>query len=374
VGAHLVEPYGGAVIPVSDPTRQNLALLPEMSAAVDSVMRHGKFVAGPEVAQFEKAFARWIGVAHAVGVGNGTDAIRLMLEARGIGPGDEVVVPDFTMVATVEPVLSLGAKPVLVEVDPRGFGIAPESVAEAVTSRTRAVIVVHLFGTPSPLPDIDDGIDIFEDACQSHGAVLGGRCVGTIGIAGAFSFFPAKNLGGIGDGGMVTTNDASVADRVRRLRNHGRTAQFEHAYPGWNSRLDTIQAAALLVKLAHIEERNRRRRAIASTYHEHFADLDLDLPVVPTNAESVYNLFVVGSNDRDGLQRRLAEQGVNSLVHYDRPLHRQPALQDRVVRPRRPERTERLCRRVLSLPCFPELTDSEVEQVIQATVRAVQKR
>lgn len=359
------------MIPVSDPTRQNLTMLPELRDAVDSVMRHGKFVAGPEVAQFEEAFASWIGVAHAVGVGNGTDAIRLMLEARGIGPGDEVIVPDFTMIATVEPVLSLGAKPVLVEVDPGGFGVDAESVAAAITSRTRGVIVVHLFGTPTPLPDVDDGIDIFEDACQAHGAVLGDRRVGAVGTAGAFSFFPAKNLGGIGDGGMVTTGDDAVADRVRMLRSHGRTAQFEHAFPGWNSRLDTIQAAALLVKLAHIEDWNKRRQAIASAYREHFADLDLDLPVVPTNAESVYNLFVVGSNDRDGLQRRLRDRGVNSLVHYDRPLHRQPALQDRVVWPRRPERTERLCGRVLSLPCFPELTDAEVEQVIEATVSAV---
>jgi len=359
------------MIPVSDPTRQNTALLPELSEAVGAVLRHGRFIAGPEVAQFEEVFRTWLGAPHAVGVGNGTDAIRLMLEAAGVGPGDEVLIPDFTMIATAESVAALGAVPVLVEIEAGTYMIDADAAAAAVTPRTRAALVVDLFGAPCPLPELPGGIEVFEDACQAHGATLHGRAVGTLGRAGSFSFFPAKNLGGIGDGGMVTTGDPDLADAVRRLRNHGRVAQYEHDHLGCNSRLDSVQAAALLVKMRYIEQGNARRQAIAAAYDERFAELDLDLPRVADGGRSVYNLYVVASDDRDTLRARLAEREVATLVHYERPMHRQPALAGVAVPPRRPERTEEICSRVMSLPCFPELSDGEVEHVMEAVVAAV---
>jgi dTDP-4-amino-4,6-dideoxygalactose transaminase len=359
------------MIPVNDPSRQNQALRSELAAAVDVVLDHGKFIGGPEVGEFEEAFRAWTGAADAVGVANGTDALRLMLQAGGVGPGDEVLVPDFTMIATPEAVLQLGATPVLVEVLPGTYGIDPDAAAEAVTDRTRAALVVSLFGNPCPVPALPDTVTVYEDACQAHGASIDGAMVGTLGAAGGFSFFPAKNLGGIGDGGMVVTMDPDLGERIRKLRNHGRTAQYEHDRWGWNSRLDTIQAAALLVKLRHLDAGTARRQAIAALYRDRFAELDLELPVIVDGGISVSNLFVVACDDRDRLRDRLAAKGVGSAVHYELPLHRQPALAGRAVGPPRPETTARICSRVLSLPCFPELTDAEVDQVAEAVVDAL---
>lgn len=355
-------------VPFLDLSRQTEALRPELDAAVAAILDSARFVLGPPVEAFEREFAAYCGAAHAVGVASGTDAITIALQAVGILPGDEVVVPANTCVPTVAGIEAAGAVPVLADVDEDTFTLAPDSVAQALTPRTRAIVPVHLYGQCADMDGLHDlarahGLKVVEDVAQAHGAAFGGRPAGSLGDAAAFSFYPTKNLGALGDGGAVVTGDADVAEQARRLRAYGERARYDSVRTGWNSRLDTLQAALLRVKLPHLERWNERRRQLAGLYAELLADTGLVLPQEAAGRRHVYHLYVVRSRDRDGLREQLAAAGVDVLVHYPLPVHRHEAYRHLA---RELPVSERLCAEVLSLPLYPELRDAEVEAVAAA--------
>jgi dTDP-4-amino-4,6-dideoxygalactose transaminase len=360
------------MIPWASPRAQYRAHKEAIEAAIGRVLASGNYVLGEEVDRFERAFAAYCGVEHAIGVGNGTDALILAMRALGIGRGDEVVTVSHTALATVAAVLATGATPVLVDVDPATCTIDPARIEGSIGPRTRAIVAVHLYGRPVDLDAIEaiakqHGLCLIEDCAQAAGARHRDRCVGSIGDVASFSFYPTKNLGAIGDGGMVTTANAALAERVRRLRQYGWNEARETKDVGVNSRLDPLQAAILGVKLSHLDVDNARRAKIAQRYARGFAGLPLNLPEAADSASHVYHLYVLGSDDRDGLAAHLAKQGVGSAVHYPVPVHRHRGYAERV---RIPEAglpaTDRLVGRILSLPIYPELGDAEVDQVIAA--------
>jgi dTDP-4-amino-4,6-dideoxygalactose transaminase len=326
------------------------------------------FVGGAPVEQFEEEFARYCGRRHAVGVANGTDALELILRGLDVGAGDEVIMPTNTFFATAEAACNVGATPVFVDVDPSSLLATPALIDEAITSRTAAVIAVHLFGQMPDMDAISDvcesrGIHLVEDAAQAHGATWAGAPAGSFGAAGAFSFYPGKNLGALGDGGAVVTNDAALAARIRSLANHGRSVDggADHAVIGINSRLDALQASALSVKLARLSNWNERRRQVHDWYLGALPDAVVPVRVTP-EAVPVHHLEVVQVDDRDGVRNRLREAGVATGIHYPVPCHRLP-----VFEAKRPERAlpvaETAARRLLSLPMFPHLDRSSVEEV-----------
>jgi len=339
------------------------------------------FVGGPEVARFEDDFAAYLGAAGCVGVANGTDALVVALRALDLAPGDEVIVPAFTFIATGSAVALAGGVPVFADVEERTLNLDPASVEERITDRTVGVIGVHLFGRPFDVVAVGElcrrhGLWLIEDAAQAHGARLeglegaegpGGRKVGTFGTLACFSFYPTKNLGAFGDGGAVTGGDRALLDRVRRIANHGRTEHYLHGELGTNSRLDALQAAVLTLRLPGLDEANERRRAIAARYTEALAGApDVDLPQDPAGAEPVYHQFTLLSDRRDALRAHLAEAGIGSAVYYPIPLHQQPALAAYVTDGVSLPVSERASERALSLPMFPELEDGEVEAVTAA--------
>jgi dTDP-4-amino-4,6-dideoxygalactose transaminase len=361
-------------LPLLDLHAQHDAIREELEAAIARVLAHGRFVQGPEVAEFEDAFAAYCGVEHCVGVANGTAAIELVLRAAGIGAGDEVVTTPFTFIATVEPILLVGARPVLADVDPETGLLDGAAVEAAVTPRTAAIMPVHLYGQPVDLDAFRalaerHGLLLIEDAAQAHGASWRGRRAGSAGDAATFSFFPGKNLGALGDAGAVTTADEALAARVRKLRDHGRVDKYRHDVVGTNARLDTLQAAVLHVKLRHLDRWNEARRRHAAAYDAAFARTDGVRPIrVHEDAVAVYHQYVVRLDDRDGARSALAGQGIETGVHYPVPLHRQPALAG-VTEGDFPA-AERLAREVLSLPVFPELTDAQRSSVVSALMPA----
>jgi dTDP-4-amino-4,6-dideoxygalactose transaminase len=333
----------------------------ELAEAVDRVVHSGWFVLGPEVEAFEAEWADYVGAAYCVSVGNGLDALTLTLRALGIGAGDEVVVPSHTFVATWLAVAACGATPVPAEVDERTYNLTSYEVGP----RTRAVLPVHLYGQPTEVPDL--GVPVVDDAAQAHGARWDGIRVGGHGRTACWSFYPGKNLGALGDGGAVTTDDADLAARLRLLRNYGSARKYVHEQAGVNSRLDEIQAAALRVKLRHLDDWNARRRSVAARYTEALRDVVVT-PVVSPAADPVWHLYVIRVPDRDGVAARLAESGVETLVHYPTPPHRQQAFagagHDLPV-------ADLLAREVLSLPMGPHLDDAAVDRVIDAVRAAV---
>lgn len=346
-------------------------LAAEIDAAVHRVLASGRYVLGPEVEQFEAEFARYVGARHCVGVGNGLDALRLALQAMDVGPGHEVIVPANTYIATWLAVSAVGADPIPVEPDPDTCNIDPDRIEASITGRTRAIVPVHLYGRPAPMDEIRPlasryGLSVLEDAAQAHGASLAGARVGTLGRAAAWSFFPSKNLGALGDGGAVTTDDDALADRLRLLRNYGSRQKYVHEAAGGNSRLDELQAAVLTVKLAHLDEWNARRRRVAERYLEGLAGRAVGLPGAGPGSDAVWHLFVVRSDHRDALQRHLAHHGVETLVHYAVPPYRQGAYAGRTEQMAPLPVSDGLHRRVLSLPMGPHLTDDAVDQVIAA--------
>lgn len=359
-------------IPAFSLARQIERLKPELSAAVEAVMASGQFILGEPVRRFEEEAARWLGVRQAIGVGNGSDALYLALRALEVGPGDEVIVPAFTFFATAGSVLRCGAKPVFTDIDLDTFNIEPGEALARVTPRTRAILPVHLFGLPADLDRLRAGFGgaIVEDAAQAFGAAWQGKKVGTMGDLAAFSFFPTKNLGGLGDGGMVTTDHLPWADSVRRLRVHGAVEKYRHETVGINSRLDALQAAALSVKLRYLEEWNRRRQALAARYEAGFRAYALGewvrWPTIPEGATHVFHQYTIRCQDRDALQRHLAAAGIGSTVYYPIPLHLQPALREFGAGEGSLPQSEQAARSVLSLPMFPELTEEEVDQVVEA--------
>lgn len=341
-----------------------------IDAAMLSVCESGNYILGPECVEFEKVFAAWIGTAHAVGVANGTDALVLALRALGIGVGDTVITVSHTAVATVAAIELTGAEALLVDIEPATFTLDPQKLADTIRAnpqrRFKAVIPVHLYGQPSDMPAIraiaqQHSLHVIEDCAQSHGATLGGKITGTFGDAATFSFYPTKNLGAIGDGGAVVTRDASVAARVRELRQYGWKSRYISDTTGMNSRLDELQAAILRVKLPHLRTDNQRRRDLATLYAMHAANSAITLPPVRSGAEHVYHQYVVRSPQRDALMAALKTNGVPTAIHYPQPVHTQPAYLGRIATGAGGlAESERACREVLSLPMHPQLTDDAV--------------
>jgi len=343
----------------------------EIWPEIRRVMESGQYIMGPDVTGFEEAFAAYVGVRYAVGVANGTDALALILRALHVGPGDEVIVPALTFVATAEAVVHADARPVLADIDPRTYTIAVDEVAARLSPRTRAVIAVHLYGQPAEMTSLLDlsrsrGIAVVEDAAQAHGAADGERMVGGIGSAAAFSFYPAKNLGALGDAGCVTTNDGTLAAAVRRLRDHGATEKYQHEIVGFNSRLDSIQAAVLRVKLRHLDDWNEARRRHAAAYGARLQSIPgIVLPQPRPGTRHVYHLYVIRLEqaERDALRAYLARLGVETGIHYPDPVHLAPAFRQLGYRVGDFPNAERCARSVLSLPMYPELTLDQIDVV-----------
>jgi len=358
------------MIPLASPLAQFRAHERGIRTAVDRVLTANSYILGQEVAAFEHAFAGYCGADHAIGVANGTDALILALRALGVGEGDEVITVSHTALATVAAVLASGATPVLVDVDPVHYTIAPAAIEAAITGKTKAIIAVHLYGQSADLPAIQDiarrhGLKLIEDCAQATGARLGDKVLGSLGDVGCFSFYPTKNLGGIGDGGMVVTSDQAVADRVRRLREYGWNEKREAQEVGVNSRLDALQAAILDVKLPHLNANNQRRAAIAAEYDAGLSGLGLTLPAVRPGSRHVYHLYVLACSDRDGLQKQLTAAGVGTGIHYPVPAHLQKGYESRVRVPKTGlPVTAQLPSRILSLPMFPELGGENVKRVV----------
>jgi dTDP-4-amino-4,6-dideoxygalactose transaminase len=365
-------------VAAADLAAQHAALREPLAAALERVLASGMFIGGLEVEAFEREFADYCGVRHAVGMANGTDALALILRAAGVGPESSVAVPAFTFAATAEAVCHAGARPLLVDIDPASFTMDPQALERAVITAhppVRAVIAVHLYGQAASMEAITRvaqraGAVVIEDAAQAHGARFGERRVGGLGNAAAFSFYPTKNLGALGDAGAVTTDDGEIAARLRLLHDHGQTGKYEHGVLGWNSRLDALHAAVLRVKLRRLDEWNVRRRAIAAAYRAALADVpDVELPPAAAGCEHVYHLFVVRSGARDALRAHLAAAGISASVHYPLPLHLQAAFVSLGYRGGDFPAAEAAAREVLALPVYPELSDDAVEGVI-AGVRA----
>jgi len=356
-------------VPFLNLGRLNAQIRPALDAAYRRVMDSGWYITGPELTAFESEFAAYCGVEHCVGVGNGLDALALLLRAHGVGPGDEVLVPSNTFIATWLAVSQCGATPVPVEPDAATHNLDARRAAEAITPRTRAIMPVHLYGQTADMDPLMDlaaahGLAVIEDAAQAQGAQYKGRRAGALGHAAGTSFYPGKNLGALGDGGAVLTNDAAVAARVRLLRNYGSKVKYEHEAAGMNSRLDELQAAFLREKLKRLDEWNVHRREVARQYGEGLRGLPLQLPVVPDWALPVWHLYVIATPRRDALRSFLEERGIGTMVHYPKPPHLQdcyPAYHGH----RLPIAT-RLADEVLSLPMSPDLAEIEVAEVIGA--------
>lgn len=364
-------------IPVLDLGPELAELGPELETAFRRVVASGHFILGPEVEAFEREVAAYLGVRHAVGVNSGTDALVIALRATGIGPGDEVITSPFTFFATPESVSAVGATPVFVDVDPETLNLRPDLVARALTPRTRAILPVHLFGHPADLEPLralarERGLRLIEDVAQAFGATLGGRKVGTLGDAGAFSFFPSKNLGCLGDGGLVATDDDGVADAARMLRAHGARRKYQNEVLGYNSRLDALQAAFLRVKLPRLDASNAGRREAAARYRALLEGTpDLVLPVERPGAVHVYHQFTVRvlGGRRDALKAALAAAGVDTMVYYPTPAHRLPVYRGFGEFPV----AEQAAGEVLSLPIWPTIPAGVQERVARA-VRQAQTR
>ena len=361
-------------VPMVDLRAQYARIRREIDAAVARVVESGQFIHGEDCGLLEREFAAYCGVAHACGVANGTDALTLALRAHGIGPGDEVVTVANTFIATAEAILQNGARPVFVDVEPRTFTMDPELLERAISPRTRLILPVHLYGHPADMKAINEiagrhGLPVLEDAAQAHGAEADGKRAGALGHAACFSFYPVKNLGAYGDAGMVVSDDGAFVARVRELANHGEIRKYEHRVLGTNSRLDTLQAAILRVKLRHLDQWTGERRERAAAYAAALTgEPSIVLPHERPWARSAWHLFTIRTSDRDGLKARLQRQGIATAVHYPRPIHLQPALDGLGVRLGDLPVSERLSREVLSLPLYPEMP-LEAVALVAAEVR-----
>ena len=340
----------------------------DVRAAMERVVARGWFVLGPELEAFEDEFAAACGAAHAVGVGTGTDAIALAVRACGIGPGDEVITAPLSAAYSALAIMMAGARPVFADIDPVRLTLDPQSTAAAVTSRTRAILPVHLYGQPADMTGIMDvagthRLVVIEDCCQAHGATCNGRPVGSFGTAAAYSFYPTKNLAALGDGGAITTSDPAIAVRLKRLRNGGQTDRYHHSEFGMNSRLDEMQAAILRARLAWLPKWTAERRQLAKAYRTRLAGAIVTVPP-ECDPGHVYHLFPILSPERDALQARLKARGIETLIHYPVPIPRQPALASE--RPADCPAANRVCDQVLSLPLHPGMAPSVVEEVASA--------
>ncbi len=359
------------MIPVIDLKQQYQCIRPELDDVFARIFDQGSFILGEEVAAFETEFAEYCGVSRALGVASGTEALQLALLACGVGANDEVIAPAHTAVATVAAIEATGARPVLVDIELSRFGLDPERVAQTLTARTRAIIPVHLYGCPADLEPILQlarlkGLFVVEDCSQAHGALYRGRKVGSWGDIAAFSFYPTKNLGAYGDGGAVVTDNRTLYERVRLLRQYGWKERYVSSVRGMNSRLDELQAGILRVKLRHVEAWNKRRRVLAAIYFDRLSNTELVLPVPPVDSEHVFHQFVIRHPRRDVLRSDLKTREIHTLIHYPLPIHLQPAYADLGYPIGSFPNTELASREVLSLPMYPELTEEQVHLVSQA--------
>jgi dTDP-4-amino-4,6-dideoxygalactose transaminase len=360
-------------IPFLNLAAQSQSLLPEVQQAIAQVLERAHFVLGPNVQSFEKEIAELTQTQFGIGVNSGSDALTLSLGGLGLGPGDEVITSPFTYIAPAESIHQVGAKIVFADIDPVTFCIDPIQIQQRLTPQTRALLPVHLFGQAASMDRIlplaqSREIHIVEDCAQAIGASCQGRPVGGFGAAGCFSFYPTKNLGAHGDGGMIVTNDEELAQRIRTLRVHGMTRRYYHDHHGYNSRLDEIQAAVLRVKLKHLSRWNRRRAAIAARYDQGLANLPLVLPQTTPGNNHVYHVYAVLTDKRDALQQCLTEHGIATLIYYPLPLHRQKVYAELGYREGEFPVAEDIAKRILPLPIYPELGDDQVDYIIQ-TIR-----
>ena len=356
------------MIPMVDLRAQYETLRDELEPAMAQAMAAAQYILGPNEQAFEREAAHYLGVRHALGCASGTDALHLALDGAGVGPGDEVITTPFTFIATAEAIRYVGAVPVFVDIDPETFNLDPETAAAAVTPRTRALLPVHLFGRPADMQRLgalaaEHGLLVIEDCAQSFGAATPAGMTGSLGTAGAFSFFPSKNLGGFGDGGLVTTNDDAVAERIRVLRNHGQTERYHHAFVGYNSRLDELQAVVLRHKLPRVDDYNAQRRRVADRYDAGLAGTPLTTPARDdTPRGHVFHQYTVLTDRRDAVEAALRAADIASAIYYPVPLHRQPAFADAAAAQSLP-RAEAAAGRCLSLPIYPELADDDVDRI-----------
>jgi dTDP-4-amino-4,6-dideoxygalactose transaminase len=363
-------------VPFVDLRAQYTTIAPEVQGAIHAVLERSDFILGCEVDQFEEEFGQYIGTRHAIGVGSGLAALELALRAYGIGPGDEVITAANTFIATVLAIMAVGARPVLVDAEAATYNLDPAVLASAITSRTRAIIPVHLYGQPADMEPIlvlakRHHLVVIEDAAQAHGATYDGRRAGAWGDAAAFSFYPAKNLGACGDAGMVVTNDSGIAEKLRILRNYGQQVKYQHVVAGTNSRLDTIQAAILRVKLRYMDPWNAARQEHAAFYHELLKELPVVRPGRLEKAVHVYHLYVIQVENRDRVQELLRTQGVATGIHYPIPIHFQEACAHLGYRRGAFPVTERGAERILSLPMYAEMTELQREYVASALHQVV---
>ena len=362
-------------IPFVDPNTQHAAIRDEITDAIDKVLSQCDFILGQKVQEFEQAFAKFVGVEHAIGVSNGLDALRLALMALDVGPGDEVILPANTYIATALAVSAVGARPALIDCDPQTYNIDVSLVEPAITPRTKAVIPVHLTGQSADMDPILEvasrhGLYVVEDAAQAHGTLYKDRPCGSIGVAGCFSFYPGKNLGACGDGGMVTTNNSSLAERLHRLRNYGQRAKYEHVEKGLNARLDTLQAAILTVKVRYLRQWNEARAAHAENYREMLRGVgDLIFQKEVPYSTHIYHLFIVETEQRAALQKHLSSAAIRTGIHYPIPIHLQQAYAELGYSRGDFPHAEQLADRMLSLPMFPELHPDQSSRVAEEVKR-----
>ncbi len=340
----------------------------ELVEVFQRVLRNSSFILGPEVQTFERSFASYVGAAECIGVNSGTVALELVLRGLGVGPGHEVITVPNTFIATAEAISAVGARPVFVDVDPVSYTMDPALVEAAITPRTAALLPVHLYGQTADLDALlkiaqRHNIHLVEDACQAHGATYKQKKAGTVGVAGCFSFYPGKNLGCLGEGGAIVTDDAQLAERMRMIRDHGSIKKYEHRVPGYNFRMEGLQGGFLSVKLNHLDLWNERRRAAAKRYSELLSDSGLTLPVEMPYGQHVYHLYVIQSDDREALRQQLSEAGIETGLHYPVPLHLQEAYASLGYSRGSFPVSEHLAGRILSLPMHPGIGDEQIEQV-----------
>jgi dTDP-4-amino-4,6-dideoxygalactose transaminase len=365
-------------VPYFDLKAQYANLRDEILPALDQVCKNASFILGTEVDRFEQEFAAYCEAKYCVALNSGTSALHLALMGAGVGPGDEVILPAYTFIATAEAVSYTGAQPVFVDIDPSTGNVDPERIEEAITSRTRVILPVHLYGRPADLDAIREiaerhGLTVIEDACQAHGARYHGRRVGALGRAAAFSFYPGKNLGAYGEGGALTTDDEALAQTARTLRDHGQAKRYFHDLIGYNYRMDGFQGAVLRVKLAHLDEWTARRRELAALYRELLAGTPVDFPADDPESESVYHLMVAWVDDREDTRTKLESRGVGTAIHYPVPVHLQRCYAHLGYKPGSLPNTERACQRCVSLPLFPEMTAEQVRWAASSLAEVVEE-
>jgi dTDP-4-amino-4,6-dideoxygalactose transaminase len=366
-------------IPFVDLKAQYLSIKREIDAAVKEVLNSAAFIGGKFVQEFEKEFASFCHTKYAVGVASGTDALYLGLRSLSIKPGDEVITSPFTFIATAEAIERSNASVVFADIDEKTYNISPAEIEKRITRRTRVIMPVHIFGQVADMTAINAiarkrGLIVFEDACQAHGALWNGRLAGSLGKCAAFSFYPSKNLGAYGDGGAFTTNSAQLARNMRLLRDHGRKGRYLHSVKGVNSRLDALQAAILSIKLRRLNDWNRKRRQAAKIYNQLLSDSpDIITPHIDEKAQSVFHIYAVRVPGRDRVVAKLKENGINAAVHYPLPIHLQPAFRHLKMKRTSYPVCEQVCKSVISLPIYPEITRSQIEFVCKTLKNAVKK-